>query len=106
MAKRKTPKAEKVINLAPKAEKINEQQLAGLQATIKTVDQLTGDIGRVEVQKYSLLKAMENIQHRLEDLRQEFKNDYGTDHINIQDGTINYPEESNQQENGETNKED
>ncbi len=64
MAKRKTPKAEKVIDLAPKAEKINEQQLAALQATIKTVDQLTGDVGRVEIQKYSLLKAMENIQHQ------------------------------------------
>tara|TARA_R110002051_G_scaffold65945_1_gene119574 strand:- start:53 stop:373 length:321 start_codon:yes stop_codon:yes gene_type:complete len=106
MAKRKTPKAEKVIDLAPKAEKISENQLARLQATIKTIDQLTTDVGRMEVQKYGLMKAMENIQLRIEAIRKEFKEEYGTDNINIQDGTIIHPETSNLEENGETDKED
>ena len=101
MAKRKTPKAEKVIDLAPKAEKISEQELAKLQATIKTIDQLTVDVGRMEVQKYGLMKAMENIQQNIETIRQEFNSKYGTDNVNIQDGTIAYPEE-----NGEADKED
>ena len=107
MAKTKTPKAEKVVDLTPKAEKLNEQQLAALQATIKTIDQLTGDVGRIEVQKHALLKAMESIQMRLEQLRQEFKKEYGTDNINIQDGTITYPEENqNLEENGKADKKD
>ena len=123
MAKRKTPKAEKVIDLTPKAEKIDEQELAKLQATIKTIDSLTVDVGRMEVQKYGLMKAMGNVQQDIETMRQEFNDKYGTDNINIQDGTIGYPPENpnpegNQtpnpeenptqitQENGETNKED
>ena len=123
MAKTKTKKAEKVIDLTPKAEKITEQELAKLQATIKTIDSLTVDVGRIEVQKYGLMKAMGNVQQDIETMRQEFNDKYGTDNINIQDGTIGYPPENpnpegNQtpnpeenptqitQENGETDKKD
>ena len=100
MAKRKTPKAEKVIDLTPKAEKINEQQLAKLQATIKSMDQFTSDIGRMEVQKQGLIKAMDRLSNDINTMRIEFAKEYGTDDINIHDGTINY------QENGEVNQED
>ena len=123
MAKRKTPKTEKVIDLTPKAEKINAQELAKLQATIKTIDSLTVDVGRIEVQKYGLMKAMGNVQQDIETMRQEFNDKYGTDNINIQNGIIAYPPENpnpegNQtpnpeenptqitQENGETDKKD
>ena len=107
MAKRKTPKTEKVIDLAPKAEKISEQELSKLQATIGTIDKLTIDVGRMEVQKYGLMKAMENMQQNVETIRKEFNDKYGTDNVNIQDGTINYlPENPNPPENGETDKED
>ena len=123
MAKTETPKTEKVIDLTPKAEKINTQELAKLQATIKTIDSLTVDVGRMEVQKHGLMKAMGNVQQDIETMRQEFNDKYGTDNINIQDGTIGYPPENpnpegNQtpnpeenptqttQENGETNKKD
>ena len=123
MAKTETPKTEKVIDLTPKAEKINTQELAKLQATIKTIDSLTVDVGRIEVQKYGLMKAMGNVQQDIETMRQEFNDKYGTDNINIQDGTIGYPPENpnpegnqtpnpeenptqTRQENGETNKKD
>jgi flagellar biosynthesis component FlhA len=107
MAKRKTPKTEKLVDLSQeRPEKISENQLARLQATIKTIDQLTTDVGRMEVQKYSLMKAMENIQARIEAIRKEMQEEYGTDNINIQDGTIIYPEDLNPEENGEINKED
>ena len=73
-----------------KPEKISENQLARLQSTIKTVDQLTNEVGQIEVRKYNLLKAMETVQARIETLRKEFSEEYGTDNINIQDGTITY----------------
>ena len=85
-------------------EKINEQHLARLQASIKTIDQLTHEVGSIEVRKHALMKAMETIQTRVETLRVELKDEYGTDDINIQDGTINY--NTNQKENGEANKKD
>jgi len=87
-----------------KPEKINEQHLARLQASIKTIDQLTHEVGSIEVRKHALMKAMETIQTRVETLRVELKDEYGTDDINIQDGTINY--NTNQKENGEANKKD
>ena len=107
MAKRKTEKAEKVIDLTPKPEKISDGELASLQATIKTIDKLTVDVGKMELQKHGLMKAMENLQQNIETIRQGFNSKYGTDNINIQDGTIAYPPENpNQPVNGETNKED
>ena len=100
MAKRKTPKADKIVDLKPKAEKITDEQLKKVQSTVQTMDHLTMELGRLNIQKYGLLKGMENIQTELDLLRQEFKKEYGTDNINVQDGTIKYPE------NGETDKKD
>ena len=101
MAKTKTKKDKEVIDLTPKPENINEQQLARLQASVKTVDQLTHEVGTIEVRKHALMKAMESVQIRIEAIRVELKDQYGTDNISIQDGTINH-----QEENGEANKED
>ena len=84
-----------------KPEKVDEQELARLQSSIKTIDQLTHEVGTIEIRKHALMKAMESVQRRIEAFRQEFFKEYGTDNINIQDGTITYPEE-----NGEVNKED
>ena len=106
MAKRKTPKAEKVIDLIPKPEKITDQELNQLQSTVKTIDHITVDVGNMEIKKHALLKALENTQKRIEEMRKDFYKEYGTDNINIQDGTIGYPEESNSPENGEVDKKD
>ena len=106
MAKRKTPKAEKVIDLTLKPEKITDQELNKLQSTIKTIDHITIDVGNLEIKKHALLVALERVQKDIEDMRGEFYKTYGTDNINIQDGTISYPEEPNLKQNGETNKED
>ena len=96
-----------MADLTPKAEKLTENQLARLQSTIKTIDQLTQQVGEIEVRKYSLMKAMDKIQNDLEILRKDFQDKYGTDNINIQEGTITYQTENpNPPENGETNKED
>ena len=101
MAKRKTKKVEKVIDLTPKAEKITDAQLKNVQTTVRTMDHLTMELGRIDVRKYGILKGIENVQAELDLLRQEMKREYGTDDINVQDGTINYPPD-----NGETDKKD
>ena len=109
MAKTKTPKEKKeaLVDLSPKPEKIHQSQLAKLQGTIKTMDQVTVNLGQMEIQKYGLLKAMANVQQQIESIRKEFKEQYGTDNINIEDGTIAYePEDSNTEENVETDKKD
>ena len=94
---------DKIVNdtkKSEKPEKIDEQELAQLQSSVKTIDQLTHEVGTIEVRKHALMKAMEQVQTRIEQTRVHLNTKYGTDNISIQDGVINYPE------NGETNKED
>lgn len=95
MAKRKTPKKDKIVDLTPKPEKITDTQLNKLQSTIKTIDHITMELGQMEVKKFSLLKAMKGVQDDITGLREYFKREYGTDNINIQDGTIGYDKEPN-----------
>ena len=107
MAKTETTKKEKLVDLNPKPEKITEVELNKLQSSIKTIDHLVADIGQMSLRKYSLMKAMDKIQNDLEILRKDFQDKYGTDNINIQEGTITYQTENpNPPENGETNKKD
>ena len=100
MAKRKTPKADKVIDLKPKAEKITDEQLNRLQTTIKTIEHFTNDVGRLEIQKNTILSNIRTHQGTIDILSKEFTEQYGTNDVNIQDGTIKYPD------NGETDKKD
>ena len=78
-----------------KPEKISEQQLAELQSSIKTIENLTKDVGGMEVRKYSLMKAMESVHSRLEGIRVKLEKEYGTDNINIHTGEINHDEQTN-----------
>ena len=99
MAKTKTKKESstttKIKELTGvKPEKIDEQELAQLQSSVKTIDQLTHEVGTIEVRKHALLKAMESVQSRVESLRVELKQKYGTDNIQVQTGVITYPSEN------------
>jgi len=104
MAKNTSKKIKELKGVKP--EKINDQELAQLQSAIKTIDNLTAEVGSIEVRKHSLLKAMESVHSRLEAQRVNIQKEYGTDNINLQDGTISYPETNVNPSNGEVNKED
>ena len=101
MAKRKTPKAEKVIDLTPKAEKITDEQLKNVQETVNNLNRSQMEIGQLETRKHELLHSISGLREDLGKLQSEFQKEYGTFDINIENGNINYPSE-----NGEANKED
>ena len=101
MAKRKTPKAEKVIDLTPKAEKITDEQLKKVQETVNNLNRSQMEVGQIETRKHELLHGIAGLRDELSKLQTEFQKEYGTFDINIEDGTINYPPE-----NGETDKKD
>ena len=100
MAKRKTPKAEKVINLTPKAEKITDEQLEKVQSIINNINRAQLEVGAMELKKHEIMHHIAGLRDELTVLQGEFEKEYGTFDINIQDGIINYPE------NGEADKED
>ena len=89
MAKRKTPK----VDLKPRAEKITDQQLERLQKAVAGINKAKSYLGGLEIQKHSIVGVINELSSILTELRGEFKNDYGTDDINIQDGSIMYTEE-------------
>ena len=101
MAKRKTKKVEKVVDLTPKAEKITDEQLKKVQEVISNLNRSQIEIGQMETRKHELLHNVAVLRDGLTLLQSEFKKEYGTIDINIQDGTINYPPD-----NGEVNKKD
>ena len=102
MAKNTTKKIKELK--VEKPEKTTESELNTLQTTVRTIDRLTADVGRIEIQKYAVMKAMEKVQGTIETLRTDFMKAYGTDNVNIQTGEIAYASEtSTPQENGEVN---
>ena len=92
MAKRKTPK---VKDLRP--EKISEKELNQVQSIINNINRAQLEIGSFETKKHNMLHHVSVLQETLNKLQVEFNKNYGTDDINIQDGTINY------EKNGQTN---
>ena len=101
MAKRKTPKAEKTIDLAPKAEKVTEEQLTKIQGVVDNINRTHMNVGQLEARKHQALHYLAGANDELTLLQNELQEQYGTNDVNIQDGTINYPTE-----NGETDKKD
>jgi len=93
-------KKEKVVDLKPKVEKITTEQLQKVQDTVNKINKSQLQIGSIELQKHEMLHGIAGLRDELTLLQAEFEKEYGTFDINIQDGTINYPD------NGEADKKD
>ena len=83
-----------------KPEKITDEQLKKVQDTVNNINRSQLEIGSMEIKKHEVMHNIAGLRDSLTILQSEFEKDYGTFDINIQDGTINYPE------NGEADKED
>ena len=90
MAKRKTPKGEKIVDLKPKAEKITDEQLQKVQGIINTMNRAQLELGMLETRKHAMLHNIATMQDQLTVIQGEFLEQYGTSDVNVQDGTINY----------------
>ena len=82
---------------AEKAKKITNDELNKVQSIINNINRAQLEIGSFESKKHNMLHHVTSMQEELSKLQVEFKTNYGTDDINIQDGTINY--EKNEQTN-------
>jgi len=98
MAKGTNAKIKELKGIKP--EKITDEQLKKVQDTVNGINRGQLEIGMNEIKKHEMMHNIAGLRDSLAALQSEFEKDYGTFDINIQDGTINYPE------NGEVNKED
>jgi|TARA_R100000700_G_C3046121_1_gene67735 FtsZ-binding cell division protein ZapB len=85
-------KKEKIVDLKSKPEKISEEHLKQVQSLINSVAKYQVEIGQLETRKQSLLNYISDLQKEIEKVRDVIKEEYGTEDINIDDGTINYKE--------------
>ena len=98
MAKGTNAKIKELKGIKP--EKITDEQLKKVQDTVNGINRGQLEIGSLELKKHEMLHSIAGFRDNLTLLQKDFEKDYGTFDINIQDGTINYPE------NGEVNKKD
>ena len=98
MAKNTNAKIKELIGIKP--EKITDEQLKKVQGTVNNINRAQLEIGSIELKKHEMMHQIAGLRDGLTVLQGEFEKEYGTFDINIQDGTINYPE------NGEVNKKD
>ena len=77
---------------AEKATKITNEELKSLQELVNTINRHHLQIGQLESQKHSTLHSLASLNDELVLMRDKFKTAYGTDDINIADGSINYNE--------------
>jgi|TARA_R100001082_G_C4359370_1_gene158526 hypothetical protein len=91
-------KKEDIIDLKP--EKVTASQLEKIQKTVSDINRAQMEVGRLETTKHNIMHQIVVMQNELKQIQDELEKDYGTVNINIEDGTIQYPED------GETDKKD
>ena len=98
MAKGTNAKIKELKGIKP--EKITDEQLKKVQDTVNNLNRSQLEIGSMEIKKHEMMHQIAGLRDGLTVLQGEFEKEYGTFDVNIQDGTINYPE------NGEADKKD
>ena len=98
MAKGTNAKIKELKGIKP--EKITDEQLKKVQDTVNNLNRSQLEIGSMEIKKHEMMHQVAGLRDGLTVLQSEFEKEYGTFDINIQNGTINYPE------NGQADKKD
>ena len=79
-----------------KPEKVTNEDLTKLQAAVGGMNQSYIELGRLTASQHARMHQLAGMQDEFELLRAEMQKTYGSDDINIQDGTIKYPKENGQ----------
>jgi hypothetical protein len=88
-------KKEKTVELKPRVDKISKAHLEDLQKIVNDINGIQFNIGKIEGQKHQLLHGLTEAQGGIRKLQEMLLKEYGTYDVNIDDGTINWPKENN-----------
>tara|TARA_Y100001963_G_C6579098_1_gene352535 strand:- start:238 stop:543 length:306 start_codon:yes stop_codon:yes gene_type:complete len=89
---------EKELIVKQKAEKIDEKHLKQLQSLINTINSIQFNIGKMEMQKMHALEDVRQTKEKISQMQDTLTREYGTYDVNINDGTINWPESKTEDE--------
>tara|TARA_R100001015_G_scaffold17617_1_gene9842 strand:- start:71 stop:355 length:285 start_codon:yes stop_codon:yes gene_type:complete len=84
---------EKEIDLKVKLDRISEEDLSQLQKIVNTINGIQFNIGKIESQKHGLLHDLALSQDQVAIMQDRLMKEYGSYDVNLNDGTINWPKE-------------
>tara|TARA_R110001606_G_C15368071_1_gene649233 strand:- start:58 stop:333 length:276 start_codon:yes stop_codon:yes gene_type:complete len=87
-------KKEKVVNLAPKAKKITDEELKALQELAKSFENHYRELGVMSVRKHALNHAVQMLQGDMNEMQGKLKEQYGNVDIDIVTGDIKENDET------------
>ena len=87
----------KELKVKKQVEKIHEKHLTQLQKIVNTINAIQFNIGKMEVQKQTALDAMKDQQRGITEMQDLLLREYGSFDVNIDDGTINWPQEKKEE---------
>ena len=76
-----------------KPDKVSKEHLDKMQSAVSNINSAYIELGRLSATSHNFLHELAGRQDELTLLQGELKKEYGTDDINIQDGTINYTDD-------------
>mgnify|MGYP003132856022 CR=1 FL=1 len=82
---------EKVLDVKDRVKKISEEHLKEIQQTVNKLNGLQFNIGKIETQKHMQLAEFKVTQDLIAELQMKLQKEYGTFDVNLEDGTINWP---------------
>ena len=92
MAKGTNAKIKELKGIKP--EKVTDEQLKNIQTIVDKINNAQMNIGQLEARKHQVLHMIAGTNDELALLQNKLQEEYGTNDVNIQDGTINYPKEN------------
>ena len=82
----------KELKVKKRAVKIHEKHLSKMQDIVNTINAIQFNIGNMEVQKQTAIDEMKKHQSGISELQDTLLREYGSYDVNINDGTINWPQ--------------
>ena len=74
-----------------KPEKVTDVELKNIQNIVDRINNAQMNIGQLEARKHQVLHMIAGTNDELALMQEKLEKEYGTNDINIKDGTINYP---------------
>ena len=76
---------------AEKPVQVTDAELKNIQSIVDRINNAQMNIGQLEARKHQVLHMLAGTNDELALIQEKLQKEYGTNDVNIKDGTINYP---------------
>jgi len=76
--------------------KLTEKELKAVSDSQNDLHRVTTNVGILETQKHALLHEIAGVNQKIEEIKKELEEKYGSININLEDGTFETVEKENE----------